>query len=101
MALSKSEQDHYSALAARAEDETYFPVELMDTLATGEGTTSGELGDLVCDLEALPASVTPAGVADGRATEEDLQELIALGDDASPSGLPESNPPRGERSIAH
>lgn len=79
MTLSKSEQARYSALAARAENEDYTPIDQLATLSKGQSTTAEELDDLVRDLDALPDSPTPAGATEGRATEEDLQELIALG----------------------
>lgn len=86
--LSKREQDRYRALAARAEDERYAPVEQMERLASRQSTTSEELDDIVRDVYALPASTTPAGATEGRATEGDLQEIIALGG-AKPEGSPE------------
>lgn len=88
------EEDRYIALAARAEDEDYAPIEQMDKLATGQSTTSEELTDLVRGSDVLLASTTPAGATEGRATEEDLQDLIALGGRASLGGPPGSGPSR-------
>lgn len=92
MTLSKRQQDHYSALATRAENEDYTPIEQMAGLAKGHSTTPKELDDLVRDLEALPDSPTPAGATEGRASKEDLQELIALGGRPSLSGRPGAGP---------
>jgi len=79
MTLSKSEQARYSSLATRAENEDYTPIEQMDELRKGHSTTAKELDDLVRDLDSLPEPPTPVGTTEGRASEEDLQELIALG----------------------
>lgn len=73
----QNEHDLYAALAARARDEDYTPIEQMDTIAIGQSTTSEELAELVRDPNTLPASATPRGADEGRATEEDLDELIA------------------------
>ena len=79
MTLSKNEQDHYAALAARAENEGYAPIEQLPAFDAERSTTSEELDALLGEIGELPASTTPAGATAGRATEEDLQELIALG----------------------
>lgn len=94
MTPSKSEHDRYNALAARAEHEDYTPIEQMDKLATGQSTTSEELTDLVRSSDVLLASTTPAGATEGRATEEDLQDLIALGGRASLGVPPDTGPSR-------
>lgn len=79
MTLSKSEQARYSALATRAENEDYTPIEQIAGLGKGRSTTAQELDALVRDLDTLPDSSTPVGATKGRASEKDLQELIALG----------------------
>ncbi len=78
MTRNKTEHDLYAALAARAGREDCTPIEQMETLATGQSTTSEELAELVRGPNTLPASTTPRGAAEGRATQEDLDELIAL-----------------------
>lgn len=92
MTLNKREQDRYSALAARAEDEDYTPIEQLDKLAQGESTTPEELDALVRDLDTLHDEPTPTGASDGRASDQDLQELITLGGRPSLSGRPGAGP---------
>lgn len=92
MTLTKREQDHYYALATRAENEDYTPIDQMVGLAKGHSTTPKELDNLVRDLDVLPDAPTPAGATEGRASEEDLQELIALGGRPSLNGRPGDGP---------
>ena len=88
------EEDRYIVLAARAEDEDYTPIEQMDKVATGQSTTAEELTDLVRGSDVLLASTTPAGATEGRATEEDLQDLIAQGGRPGLGGLRGTGPSR-------
>lgn len=77
----QTEHDFYTALAARAVNEDYTPIEQLETLAAGQGFTSAELAELVRDAgdpNTLPPSTTPRRAAEARATEDDLAELIAL-----------------------
>ncbi|KZE39556.1 hypothetical protein [Microbacterium sp. T32] len=92
MTLSKKQQAHYAAMAARAENEDYSPIEHAAKLATERSTTLDELDELVEGIYDLPTSSTPPGVTGGRATEEDLQELIALGGRPGLSGRAGSGP---------
>ncbi|MEO2135144.1 hypothetical protein [Microbacterium sp.] len=87
-----SAEKRCSALAARAEDEDYTPIEQLDGLAQGRSTTPQELDAIVSQLDTLPASVTPVGVTEGRASEDDLRELVALGGRPSLSGCPGAGP---------
>ncbi|MEX8034433.1 hypothetical protein AB6V29_15460 [Microbacterium sp. 20-116] len=102
MTLSKNEQDHYAALAARAENEGYAPIEQLPAFDAERSTTSEELDALLGEIGELPASTTPAGATAGRATEEDLQELIALGGRPSLSGRPGTGPsPKRQVRLPH
>ena len=74
------EWSNSAALAARAENEDYASIEKVAELGKGRSTAATELDDLVRDVDTpTDNSPTPAGATEGRATEEDLQELIALG----------------------
>lgn len=97
MTISQSEQDRYTALAARAEDEDYATIERLDKFATGQSTTPEELADLVRGLDVLSASATPAGATEGRASEQDLQELIAQVSRDGLSALPSTGLSRKRR----
>ena len=104
MTPDQNEHDLYTALAARAVNEDYTPIEQMEKLATGQGTTSEELDELVRGPNTLPASTTPRGAAEGRATEEDLDELVALKGRADASSSrkrrPDSDRGRAQGSAA-
>jgi len=94
MPLSKKEQDHYAALAARAEAEDYAPIERLADLDPAASTTPDELDALLRELDEIPTSdtrPTPTGSADERASEQDALELAALGR-PSLSGRPGSGP---------
>lgn len=94
MPLSKKEQDHYAALAARAEAEDYAPIDRLVDLDPAASTTPDELDALLRELEEIPAADapgTPAGSTDERANEKDALELAALGR-PSLSGRPGSGP---------
>lgn len=91
MTTDLTEQQFYAALAARALNEDYTPIEQLETLAAGRGFTSAELAELVLDAgdpNTLPPSTTPRSAAEARATQEELAELIALNGRAEAGSVP-------------